>query len=87
MVGDAEWVEAELPAFLGELRRVLKPTGCGVLLMPGYQRVARLLATKGKGSEEDGEPGYTALGGLILREKRRVAVGGFSCWALTVCIE
>ena len=86
-------VETQLPAFLSELRRVLKRgTGRAVLLLPGYQRVAKLLGGEGgEGAEgeegAEGVKGAAALRGLLLEEKRRVGVGGFGCWALTLSVS
>jgi len=62
-------VETELPLFLREARRVLRPGGRAVLLMPGYRRVSDLVET---------------MDGVVLEEKRRVGIGGFGCWALTL---
>lgn len=90
-------VEQQLPAFLSELGRVLRPGGRAVLLMPGYQRVAKLLSdTEAEGpsggsvSEQAERLAAGAAGGsarshnLLLEAKRRVGVGGFGCWALTL---
>lgn len=67
-------VAKELPAFLTELARVLRPGGRAVLLMQGFRRVSELL------DPEDG-PG---LRDLTLVARRRVNIGGFSCWVLTL---
>ena len=74
-------VQAELPLFLAEATRVLRPgSGQAVLLMPGYQRVSMLLNTSSQ--SESGASGH--LDGIDLVERRRVAIGGFGCWALTL---
>ena len=48
---------------------MLKPGGRALLLMQGFRRVDEL-ARRGNG--------------LVLKERRRVGVGGFLCWALTL---
>ena len=72
---------------------MLKPgAGRAVLLMPGYQRVAKLVDGEGGAEDEEGpcdgpEGEEAALRGLRLEEKRRVGVGGFGCWALTLSVD
>ena len=67
-------VALELPLFLSELAHVLRPGGRAVLLMAGYNRVASILSPAEGGGEA----------GLALVARRRVNVGGFGCWALTL---
>ena len=60
----------QLPLFLDEAARVLKTGGRALLLMQGFRRVDELAGRRDCG--------------LVLTARRRVGVGGFLCWALTL---
>jgi len=77
-------VELELPRFLGELSRVLRPGGRAVLLMAGYRRVADILGGADIPAGVADIPAADGEAGLVLVARRRVNVGGFGCWALTL---
>ena len=79
----ARWdAEAELPQLVAEIARLLRPRGGrAVLLMKGCRRLERLL---GAGGEEEAAAAAAGRPRLVLVGKRRVAVGGFSCYALTL---
>lgn len=74
--------EAELPQLVAEMARLLRPRGGrAVLLMKGCRRLEVLL---GSGGEEEAAAAAAGRPRLVLAGKRRVAVGGFSCYALTL---
>ena len=79
-------VELELPLFLEELSHVLRPGGRAVLLMPGYRRVTDILGGAGipAGAADISAGPGDGEAGLVLVARRRVNVGGFGCWALTL---
>ena len=80
-------VALELPLFLDELSHVLRPGGRAVLLMPGYRRVADILGgadIPAGAADISAGPGAGGEAGLVLVARRRVNVGGFGCWALTL---